>query len=133
MANRPRGDVDLTLGGTTLTLRPTFEALCEIEDRTGLTMGEIGARALDGRLGVKHLAVIVWAGHCAARPANGDPPPALGEIGEKIVAVGYSEVARSPAVIDFLKAALGWTPGDKSPGQKKSSAKRSPSGRGSSK
>jgi hypothetical protein len=37
MANKFRGEVDITIGGNQYTLRPTFEALVEFEDRCGMT------------------------------------------------------------------------------------------------
>lgn len=43
-ANAARGDVEVTLAGETLVLRPTFEALAAIEQRTGEGIPRLLAR-----------------------------------------------------------------------------------------
>ncbi len=124
MANPHRGEIELTLGAKRRTLRPTFEALAEIESRTGLTMGELAGRALTGELGVAHVAVIVWAG---IRAVEGDEAPTLLEVGEAVVSDGYSSFlvggGDAQGLVDFLKLALGWS-GDDPPAEKKSRSAR---------
>ena len=44
MANKHRGEVDITLLGDFWTLRPTFGALAEIEDATGLGLAAVVQR-----------------------------------------------------------------------------------------
>lgn len=41
MANRERGEVDLTVGGKTYTLRLTVNGICELEARTKSTLGQV--------------------------------------------------------------------------------------------
>lgn len=59
MPNRLRGEVEITVGGETLALRPTFDAICRIEDEIGKILplvsqmdnGELGVRQ---QVGVLH-------------------------------------------------------------------------------
>ena len=44
MANKARGEVELALGGEVYVLRPTFGAVCEIEDTIGTNLFDIGRR-----------------------------------------------------------------------------------------
>lgn len=130
MPNERRGEVEVVLDGKPLTLRPSFEALVEIEQRLGLTLAEVGARALAGSLGLQHVAVIIWAG---ARAADADGAPSLIEIGEAVVEAGYSSFLVNPdesvegarqSLADFICRGLGWTgePEKKSPAKTKAKA-----------
>ena len=44
MANKARGEVTLELGGETYVLVPSFGAVCEIEDKTGANLFNLGRR-----------------------------------------------------------------------------------------
>ncbi len=44
MANKARGEVTLALGGETYVLVPSFGAVCEIEDKIGANLFNIGRR-----------------------------------------------------------------------------------------
>jgi hypothetical protein len=41
MANRERGEVDLTVAGKAYTLRLTTNGICELESRTKVTLGQV--------------------------------------------------------------------------------------------
>ena len=62
MANKSRGEVELKIAGQEFTIRPTFGALCELEDRTGLSVLQIVASMEGGKVRLKTLAQILWAG-----------------------------------------------------------------------
>jgi len=101
MANRHRGEVEVTLGGARYTLRPTFEALCEIEDRTGLGLVELARRFWEGRFGARQLAVVLWAG---IRAAGGEAPD-YERIGRLVVEQGFQDLAGP--VARFLAGVIG--------------------------
>jgi hypothetical protein len=61
MANEPRGEIDVVLNGETFTLRPTFEALCQIEAALGRGAIEIVERMEQHRFGVRDAATIIAA------------------------------------------------------------------------
>ncbi len=44
MANKARGEVTLELGGETYVLVPSFGAICEIEDKIGASLLNLGRR-----------------------------------------------------------------------------------------
>ncbi len=101
MANRHRGEVEVALGGARYTLRPTFEALCEIEERTGLGLVELARRFWEGRFGVGELAVVLWAGIRAAHGAA----PDYERIGRWVVEQGVQDLAGP--VARFLAGVIG--------------------------
>jgi hypothetical protein len=59
-ANPHRGEVSLTLGGRTLSLRPSFAALVAIERDTGLGLMQLAYRLGCGS--VEHLPTIIREG-----------------------------------------------------------------------
>ena len=59
MANEQKGEVGLEVNGKRYTLKPTFNALCELEELTGKTFGEIATSAQKSRVGA--LRQLVWA------------------------------------------------------------------------
>lgn len=110
-ANRLRGEVAIRLGGRDYVLRPTFQALCEIETRTGRGIVALARRTAAGDVGVAETAAIVTAGlRAAGEPATFDT------VGRLILEAGLA--ACVPAVTAFLTAALGGDPGrgDSGPG-----------------
>lgn len=68
MANPLRGEIDIELGGETLTLRPSFDAICQVESATGKHLAELAAEMASGRVGLRQAAVIVTACANAADP-----------------------------------------------------------------
>jgi hypothetical protein len=64
--NPARGEAALVVGGETLTLRPSFEALVAAEEELGPLFALV-ERAADGGLKIAEIAGLFW--HCvAARP-----------------------------------------------------------------
>ena len=92
VANPARGEAALGVGGETLVLRPSFEALVAAEEELGPLFALV-ERAAEGRLKLAEMAALFW--HCA-------PPGASRErIGAAIAEAG---LARASPV---LKALLG--------------------------
>jgi hypothetical protein len=89
MANKQRGEVTITLMGKTYVLRPTFEAMCEIEDRLDTAMPDLLIRFQNGDVRYKHIATIIWAGMWAY---DKDSAPSYEEVGEMIRSHGLTKV-----------------------------------------
>lgn len=86
MANANRGEVEITLAGDSYTLRPSFQALCEIEEATGMGIAALLRRYGDGAFGVRDVAAVLWAGI----RATDRQAPRMNEIGEIIVEEGLA-------------------------------------------
>lgn len=89
--NKHRGDVPVTLkvGGKAkqFTLRPTFEALAECEEETGLELPALFQSVLTFRLGIKRTAAVLAAG----LRASGEPAT-VERAGDMLADTGLSEV-----------------------------------------
>lgn len=70
MANSYRGEVTVSVAGRAYTLRPTFQILCEIEERIGLTLPQLLRRvAAKGLLASEILMLLALATrHDGSRP-----------------------------------------------------------------
>lgn len=58
MANREKGEISREVGGKVYTLRPTFDALCELESMVDKPIDTILAQIRDGR--VSGVRAVVW-------------------------------------------------------------------------
>ncbi|MEA3040934.1 MAG: hypothetical protein QOC65_423 [Sphingomonadales bacterium] len=67
-ANPARGEAALQVGGETLTLRPSFEALVAAEEELGPLFALV-ERAAGGGLKLSEMAALFW--HCAAQRPEG--------------------------------------------------------------
>lgn len=66
MSNPYRNEVEVDLNGTKYTLRPTFEALAEIEKKLDQSMWEILEDVSKGKVRIEHIAFILEMGIKAA-------------------------------------------------------------------
>ena len=94
-ANPQRGEAALCVGGETLVLRPSFEALVAAEEELGALFALV-ERAAEGRLTVSEMAALFW--HCARAR---EPNVTRERIGAAIAEIGLARVA------PVLKALLG--------------------------
>lgn len=108
MANQARGEVAFAAGERTYTLRPTFEALCEIEHKLNAGLVEIAERIVARKYGVHDVTAILHAG---ARSA--DATVSEEEIGAAIVRAGLRPAME--AALDFLVRALSGADEEKKP------------------
>ena len=96
MANKWKGTFDVELGGVTYQLRPSFDAMVEFEDKTGMSVGEAQAlMAQEGHLSFKIIAAAIWAGilgECIATNREGDVVP-YRVVGQKIKIDGLQNFA----------------------------------------
>ena len=71
--NKHRGEVEITLDGKAYVMRPTFEAMAEIEAKIGHGILWLATRASEGDIGITEVAVIIAAGlKAAGEPATAD-------------------------------------------------------------
>lgn len=74
--NPARGEATLRVGGVTLVLRPSFQALVAAEQELG-PLFTLVERAADGRLALGEMVALFW--HCMADPPEGMTRERLGE------------------------------------------------------
>ncbi len=87
MANKARGEVTLELGGESSVLVPSFGAVCEIEDKTGANLFNLGRRLELADISARDL--IDFAHACLAPVGyKGDKA----RLGEAIVEAGVLKV-----------------------------------------
>jgi hypothetical protein len=98
MANDQRGEVSLKLGGKEYILRPSFEALCELENRLNTTIPQLIVDLQTGIVSIKALATIIWAGIWGY---DKDRAPTIIEVGEMVVSDGMINVISQGAVDDI--------------------------------
>ncbi len=104
-ANEFRGDVSLTLGERTLTLRPTYEAMAQIETEMGMGLLALVRQFAHQDIGVLQLACVI---HLAAKAGGSDIERV--EVGALIIGSGFADAAK--AATDLLTNAV--TGGQKS-------------------
>lgn len=67
MANPHRGEVAVTLGDREYVMRPTFEAMAQIEEELGAGLVAIASRLHSGQYGARDVAAVLIAGIKAER------------------------------------------------------------------
>lgn len=98
MANHERGEVSLDVQGVIYTLRPEFNALCELEAQMDLTIQEVLKLAERGA--VRALRGLLWA---YLQPRHRAQFPDLAAVGSLIERMGGIEPALK-AVASCLEA-----------------------------
>lgn len=81
--NKFTGTFEITLLGKEYTLRPTFEAMVEFEDRSGKATNEAFLDMSAGKMSFKTVASAIWAGIKGEALWRNDP-----SYGEKYAVVG---------------------------------------------
>jgi hypothetical protein len=93
MANEHRGELDVELAGRKVTLRMTFESICEIEETSGKTGIEILQDLSKQKIGVKTMAAILWAGlRATLDPQQRLSSPTLESIGKDVMTTGITKL-----------------------------------------
>ena len=90
-----RNSVIISLNGNEYRLKPTFQAIMDIEERLGGIIG-LAVKAADGEFGLKEITVIIWA------TMEGDMN--FEQVGELILSEGIAKV--SPVVRELLTLCL---------------------------
>ncbi|MEP0189163.1 MAG: gene transfer agent family protein [Erythrobacter sp.] len=91
-ANPIRGEAELIVGGKTLVIRPTFEALIASEKELG-SLFSLVEHASDGALTLTEIAALLW--HCT--PAK--DKPSRDEVGEAVLASGLIAATKPVRII----------------------------------
>jgi len=89
MANEQRGEVSIKLNDKEYTMRPTFEALCELENRLNTTIPQLIVDLQTGIVSIKAVATIIWAGIWGY---NKEEAPSIIEVGEMVVSDGMINI-----------------------------------------
>ena len=87
-ANKHRGEATITLGDNSYVLRPTFTALVEIEDRTGMGLIELAQTFFDQKVKVRDVVAVIFAG---IKAGNNDWPDE-DAVAQAVVAGGIANV-----------------------------------------
>lgn len=94
--DRPfKNSVFITLGDAEYRLKPTFQAIMDIEERLGGIIG-LALKAADGDFGLKEMTVIIWA------TMEGDMT--FEQVGNRVLSQGIAKA--SPVVRDLLTLCL---------------------------
>lgn len=103
MANLHKREIRATVGGVEYTLRPSFEALAEIEDRLGFSVLGLVRKCSEKReLNAKEMVTLIWAGHLGA--CGGKPDKGFSEFADELLDKGIAALAE-PAM-QFLLACI---------------------------
>lgn len=89
MANRFRGEVDITLGNEVYIMRPTFQALCEIEEKTGKTIFALLEEISSQNLLLRAIPKIIQ--------------PAIKAGGKEIDEEKIKELLHQPGLVEIIK------------------------------
>jgi len=86
--NKYTGTFEITLQGKEYTLRPSFEAMIEFEDKTGQAVNEAFLEMVEGKMSFKVIASALWAGIKGEALWRNDPSyelkfPVVGEMIKK--------------------------------------------------
>jgi len=95
MANSQRGEVSINLSGKTYIMRPSFEALCELEDVLNTTLPQLVIDLQTGSVSLKKVTAVVWSGIWGY---NKDEAPSINEIGQMVVDDGMLNIVNQDLV-----------------------------------
>ncbi len=112
-ANAERGEITITFDGAEYTLRPTYEAILEVETQTGKTIFELGGLADGNRLPLAQAAIILAEFIKAWGRETGDRAMAnvgAKRLGEMALDTGLPNVMAVLALVLYLAATGGYTP-----------------------
>lgn len=107
--NKLRGEVEIELTGEKWTLRPTFEALSNIEGTINKSIPEIVRDQRSGSIRVTAIATIIWEGIVAAN--DGEAPMTRSgkirkmryeDVGDMIVKDGLANILSQEGLLLFM-------------------------------
>jgi len=104
MSNKWRGTFDIEIGEETYTLRPSFDAMVEFEDKTGVCANVAYKQIEENALSFKVVVGAIWAGMMGQHLAKGGDKPSYRVIGQKIRNAGMIRAAEHAS--KFLMYAL---------------------------
>jgi hypothetical protein len=107
LPNKYRSTFEIELNGVEYTLRPSFEAICQFNDITGMDVFDALTQLNDTKkLGVKIIASCIWAGIKGEYEFQGEglKCPSYNKIGEECQKHGFPNCLGF--AIDFLTYAV---------------------------
>jgi len=92
MGNAWKGTFEAQIGSETYTLRPTFEACIQFEEKAGISITEAFSNMAEKKTSMKIVCAAIWAGILGESIAKNDPSscPSWDILGEKISRFGIS-------------------------------------------
>ena len=96
--NKFTGTFEINLGGKEHTLRPTFEALVEFEEKSGKAVNEAFQEMIEGKMSFKTIACAIWAGIKGEASWNNDKSAVM-----KYITVG--ELIRKDGLQNHVESA----------------------------
>jgi len=102
MANSIKGTLEVEIAGERFILLPSFDALCELEEKIGCSAVEAFQNLGSGKVSIKIVAACLWAGIQGYAMAIGDRKMCVSfsVIGEKIRQDGLRSHVKN--AIEFL-------------------------------
>lgn len=82
--NKWKGTFNIEIGDETFTLRPSFDAMVEFEDKCGVTADVAYEQINKGQVSFKITAAAIWAGMMGEQLAKGGDVPSFRVIGQKL-------------------------------------------------
>ena len=106
MGNKYKGTFEAKIGDDTYTLRPSFDACIEFEEKAGISVSEAYELMSKNKSSFKIIGAAIWAGILGEGMAKNNPSycPGFSVIGEKIKRNGLAVSA--VVAIQFLTYAL---------------------------
>lgn len=101
MPNPHRGEVAITIGDKEYVMRPTFEALVNMETRTGKSALTLSRELIESSILISEIAVIL---HEGIKAGENQDVPTYQKIAEDIMNVGIAE--HNKCALDFMSSAL---------------------------
>jgi hypothetical protein len=98
LPNAQRGEIAIDLSGVSLVLRPSFTALAQMEQQSGVGLVALAQRFASGQFNLTDCVAVIEAGVRGA----GQTPPA--DLGDRLIQAGLLAVAAK--VTAFIEAAL---------------------------
>jgi hypothetical protein len=83
--NKLLGELEIELGGKKYVLKPTFEALQLMEDKSGRTLSQLVRVFLTSNAGIKDVAAVVYGGLYGANGNKSAGIPKYEDVGELIM------------------------------------------------
>lgn len=81
------GEVEINLDGEKVVLRPTFEALVIVEEKSGKVLSELYEGFLNLKIGIKDITACIYGGMYGAN-GNRHPKYTFEQIGAKVISQG---------------------------------------------
>ena len=102
MANKARGEVTVSIGEESYTLRPTFEAMEQIEDKLKLGIPELVDKFSRGEVQIREVVTILHEGIVAQSGGKRHEVLSRSELGAQVLSAGLMGIIKQPAMIRFL-------------------------------